>query len=203
MHQELKKHFQVFKNFDCYFWIGGMCIYDLLNDITPNDIDVFFRREKDANKIVEFLTKKKRFSIEIKRSAGALLKAPDGTLYDILCVARSPEHLFHNFFDYSVACAAVDTNNFFWHHEDYFAHCEEKKLYYIENGPRNEGGKFKRLSKMLSKGFSIDSENLQKWLKKVQEDKKSLKINKFNLKSIYFQKLENLEFDIKKIKLKD
>ena len=56
---------------------------------------------------------------------------------------------------------------------------------------------------MLSKGFSIDSENLQKWLKKIQEDKKSLKINKFNLKSIYFQKLENLEFDIKKIKLKD
>ena len=96
MKNDFEKHLKLFKNLNVFFWIGGACIYDFFNGHKPNDIDVFFKSEKDVNKAISIL-KKKGFKLIINRNVGALLESRDGIKYDLLNVCKSPEHLFNNF----------------------------------------------------------------------------------------------------------
>ena len=138
-----------------------------------------------------------------KRNVGALYESKSGIKYDLLYICKSPEHLFYNFNDYSVCCAAIDNREVFWHHEDYFKHCENKELYYIEKYPHTDLSKQKRLKKYLNKGFSINSKNLLLWLEKMHSDKKLLKKKPFDIKQVFYRKLENLKFKTIKTKIKE
>jgi hypothetical protein len=204
MKNDFKKHFKLFNNLNVYFWIGGACIYDFFNAQKPTDIDVFFKSEKDVNKAISIL-KKRGFKLILKRNIGALFESREGVRYDLLCLTKNPEHLFHNFNDFTVCCAAVDSDGFFWHHEDYFEHCDNKKLHYIEKRMTNDLNKQKRLKKYLHKGFSMNNQNLLKWIEKLESDRKKCRNEgiKINVKQVFFEKLENLKFNIIKTKIKD
>ena len=202
MKNDFKKHLKIFNNLNVYFWIAGGAIYDFFNDQTPNDIDVFFKSQKDLKKAEELL-RRKGFKLILNRNVGALYQSKDGIKYDLLYVSKSPQDLFHNFFDYSVCCAAIDNKNNFIYHENYFEHCDKKELHYVESCPKSDQVKQKRLKKMINKGFSIDSQNLTLWLEKMDSDKKILKKRSFNMRDIPHMKSKNLKFNIIKTKLKD
>ena len=203
MKKDIRDHFKIFKSLNVYCWIAGGSIYDYFNGNTPSDIDVFFKSQKDVEKAMSLL-KRKGFRLLINRNVGGQFESRDGVKYDILFLGKTPEHLFHNFFDYSVCCAAIDNKGNFFHHEDYFEHCDKKEIHYIEKCPKSDSVKRKRLKKFIEKGFSIDSENLLSWFKKMDSDKKQLKKRPFNIKEVAYMKLENnLKFNIIKTKLKD
>lgn len=202
MKKDLRDHLKLFDSLNVYCWIAGAAVYDYFNDNKPNDIDVFFKSQKDVEKAIALL-KKKRFKLVVYRNVGAQFESKNGVKYDLLFLSKTPDHLFHNFFDYSVCCAAVDNRGNFFHHEDYFKHCEKKELHYIENCPKQDVVKIKRLKKYLKRGFSIDSKNILQWVEKLDFDKKRLKKKPFNIKSVPYMKLENnLKFNIIKTKLK-
>jgi hypothetical protein len=202
MKNEFNKHLKIFNGLNVYFWIGGAAIYDFFSANKPNDIDVFFRSEKDLQKAINLL-KRKGFRILFKRNVGALLESRDGVKYDLLNVCKSPEHLFNNFNDFTICCAAIDSNGIFWHHEEYFDHCDKKELHYIENRVNTDAVKQKRLKKFVSRGFTISSQNLIKWLEKLDYDKKTLKKRPQEIKKIFHKKLEKINFKTIKTKLKD
>ena len=202
MKNDFKKHLKIFDSLNVYCWIAGGAIYDFFNGNTPNDIDVFFKIEKDVKK-AEALLRKKGFKLILKRNVGALYQSKNGMQYDLLYVSKTPEHLFHSFFDYSVCCAAIDNKNNFFHHEDYFEHCDKKELHYVELCPKSDTVKQKRLKKFIKRGFSMDSKNLLIWLEKIESDKKVLKRRSFSMKEIPYIKLNNLKFNIIKTKVKD
>ena len=202
MKKDLRDHLKLFDRLNVYCWIAGGAVYDYFNDNKPNDIDIFFKNQKDVEKAISLL-KKKRFRVTAYRNVGAQLESKTGIKYDLLFLGKTPEHLFYNFFDYSVCCAAVDNRGNFFYHEDYFKHCENKELHYIENCPKQDIVKIKRLKKHLKKGFLIDSQNILSWIEKFESDKKRLKKKPFNMKEVAYMKLENnLKFNIIKTKLK-
>jgi 3-dehydroquinate synthetase len=202
MKKDLRDHLKLFDSLNVYCWIAGGAIYDYFNGNRPNDIDVFFKSLKDVKKAMELL-RKKRFKLIIHRNVGGQFESPQGVKYDLLFLSKTPEHLFHNFFDYSVCCAAVDNKGNFFHHENYFEHCEKKEIHYVEHCPKQDIVKIKRLKKYLERDFSIDSKNLLLWLGKMSSDKKRLKKKSFNVKEIGYMKLcDNLKFKIIKTKLK-
>ncbi len=203
MKNDFNKHLKLFDSLNVYCWIAGGAIYDFFNGNTPNDIDVFFKNQKDLEKAISLL-KRKGFKVIINRNTGAQLQSRNGIKYDLLFLGKTPEHLFHNFFDYSVCCAALDNKGNFFYHEDYFKHCEKRELHYVEKCPKADKVKQKRLKKLINKGLFIDAENLLLWLNKLDSDKKELKKKPFNMKTIACMKLENnLKFNIIKTKLKD
>jgi hypothetical protein len=202
MKNDFKKHLKIFESLNVYCWIAGGAIYDFFNGNTSNDIDVFFKSEKDVKK-AEALLRKKGFKLILNRNVGALYQSKNGIKYDLLYISKNPEHLFHSFFDYSICCAALDNKGNFFHHEDYFKHCEKKELHYVESFPKSDLVKLKRLKKFIKRGFSIDSENLLLWLEKMDSDKKTLRKRNLSMKEIPYIKLNNLKFNIIKTKLKD
>ena len=202
MKKDLRDHLKLFDSLNVYCWIAGGAIYDYFNDNKPNDIDVFFKSQKDVEKAISLL-KKKRFKLILSRNIGAQFESKNGVKYDLLFLGKTPEHLFYNFFDYSVCCAAVDNKGNFFHHEDYFSHCEKREIHYVESCPKQDVVRIKRLHKFLKKGFSIDSKNLILWLEKMNSDKKRLKRKSFNIKEVSYMKSNyDLKFKIIKTKLK-
>ena len=89
MKNDFNKHLKLFDNLNVYCWIAGGAIYDFFNGNTPNDIDIFFKNEKDVKK-AEALLRKRGFKLILKRNVGALYESRDGTKYDLLYISKNP-----------------------------------------------------------------------------------------------------------------
>ena len=203
MKKDLRDHLKVFDKLNIYCWIAGGSVYDYFNGNKPADIDIFFKSEKDLNKAKDLL-KRKGFKFIVDRNIGALFESKDGVKYDLLFLGKSPEHIFYNFFDFSVCCAAIDNKGNFFYHENYFEHCENKEIHYVETISKAFIFKHKRLKKYLNKGFNIDRDNLILWMEKVNTDNKEIRKKPFSAKQVPFMKIDknNLKFNIIKTKLK-
>lgn len=203
MKKDLRDHLKVFDKLNIYCWIAGGAVYDYFNGNKPVDIDIFFKSEKDLKKAKD-LVRRKGFKFLVDRNVGAQFESKDGVKYDLLYLGKSPEHIFYNFFDFSVCCAAVDNKGNFFYHENYFEHCENKEIHYIEAVSKAFIFKHKRLKKYLDKGFNIDRDNLMLWMEKVNTDNKEIRKKPFSAKQVPFMKIDknNLKFNIIKTKLK-
>jgi hypothetical protein len=170
--KNLKKiKFEILKKFNSYCWIAGGAVADFFLDKKPVDIDVYFPSEKDkeaaVNKLIKMGGKKIRtypLGIKVKYR---------GTTYDLCYLKPTPQETIDHF-DYTVCAAAIDKDEKFYSHEDFFEHVEEKRLYYMGDKTENQRVHFlprvRRLKKYLKKGYSIDEENLEKWLTKLVDD---------------------------------
>jgi len=167
--QNLKKiKFEVLSKFPCYCWIAGGAIVSFLLGQKVKDVDIFFPSEKDRKK-----------SINIFKGMGAKLihEFPLGTKmkykglsFDLVHLGDSPEDCIH-LFDYTVCSVAVDKNQKFFYHKDFFEHLESKEIHYMSNHPaKHYVGKAKRMVKYLNKGFTLDQKNLEKWLNGLIKD---------------------------------
>jgi tRNA nucleotidyltransferase/poly(A) polymerase len=172
--ENLKKiKFEVLSNFNSDCWIAGGAITDFILGRKIRDIDVFFPSEKDALKAKNKLTSiGGKMTFEYPQGFNVKYR---GTHYDLAFVGATAQETIDRF-DYTVCAIAVDKNKKFIHHEDYFNHLEKMELHYIGNHPNKFYlNKAKRLLKYFDKGFSLDQDNLEKWLHTLIKDHKKAK----------------------------
>ena len=98
-----------------------------------------------------------------------------GMSYDLVNLGATPQETIDQF-DYTCCAIAVDKNKKFVHHEDYFKHVGDRELHYIGKHPNKfYVNKAKRMLRYFDKGFSINDENLEKWLNMLIQDHKKPK----------------------------
>ena len=155
--ENLKKiKFEILSNFSGDCWIAGGAITDFILGRKIKDIDVFFPSEKDAlkakNKLVSIGG---RMTYEYPQGFNVKYK---GGNYDLAYIGSTPQ------------------NKKFTHHKDYFNHLESMELHYIGNHPNKFYlNKAKRILRYFDKGFSLDQDNLEKWLNTLIKDHKKPK----------------------------
>ncbi len=99
----------------------------------------------------------------------------DNLMKQTRIVGDNPQSTIEQF-DYTCCAVAVDKNKKFTYHKDYFNHLESKELHYIGNHPNKFYlNKAKRLLRLLDKGFTLDQENMEKWLNTLIKDHKKPK----------------------------
>ncbi len=154
-----------------YCWIAGGAIADYFLDKKPNDIDIYFPSEKAKKKGVNKF--KNLGAKNIREYPFGTKMLYRGMKYDLAFLKPTPEESIEQF-DYTVCSAAIDKDQKFYSHPDFFEHLEEKKLYYLgsdpQRGPSHSVNKARRLLKHLRKGYSIDQEHLWFWLDKIIKD---------------------------------
>ena len=186
----LKKiRFPILKEFGSNCWIAGGAISDFFLDRDCKDIDIFFPNTIEKKKAIEELTRlggRMQGSSSDNIGAATTFKYKGDTI-NIIHLGTTPEECITRF-DYTVCCAAIDKKGNFCHHEKYFEHLGNKKIYYLGNHPNaNFKNKSRRLQKYLGKGYSIDKENLDYWLIRLIQDqnrarnKKSVNITSFKI----------------------
>ena len=172
--ENLKKiKFEILSQFHSDCWIAGGAITDFILGRKIRDIDVFFPSEKDMNK-----AKNKLISIGGKLvyeyTQGINMKYK-GMHYDLGHLAPSAQETI-NQFDYTACSICVGKDKKFLYHEDYFNHLENKELHYIGNHPNKFYlNKAKRMLRYLDKGFTLNQDNLEKWLNTLIKDHKRRK----------------------------
>lgn len=154
-----------------YCWIAGGAIVDFFQDRKPSDVDIYFPSEKLKQKAVnKFKNLKAKIIREYPLGTKALYR---GMRYDLMYLKPTPEECFEEF-DYTVCCAAIDKDEKFYSHPDFFNHLEEKKLHYLGSsetaGANHPINKARRLQKYIKKGYSIDETNLNFWLDSTIKD---------------------------------
>ena len=175
MVEQLKKikdnHFDILKHFN-YYWIAGGAIRDSLVGKVPYDIDIFFPSQVDQRKAKGALNKQNIPKIEnFKKGAKYLY---NNIKYDLLYTKKDPESCLAHF-DFTICCAAIDSDNIFYYHENYFNHLENNKLVYTGYSHNlNWKCKCRRLKRFLNKGYKMSSENHALWLEKLEKDQESL-----------------------------
>jgi hypothetical protein len=171
-----KIHFYLLKKFKSYCWISGGSIADVFEERKPRDVDVYFPSNKAKDEAVEVLMAERARVIQVY-PMGTKLQYND-TEIDLTHVGRTPQEVFEKF-DYTIVCAAIDKSGEFYSHPQFFEHLGEKKLHYTGNAPSKGAAhytnKAKRYRKYLKKGFSMDEENLDKWLDSLVRDNKKPK----------------------------
>ena len=171
--KEFKKYFKLFEGLDVYFWIASGGIRDFFAKEKPKDIDFFFpdqeSRKKAAKKILQAGANKTK---DLPRGEQFILNGEyhdlvcwDGT-GDPPCIAKNPTEMIE-WFDYTVEMAALDSNGQFFHHPKFHEDIKNKKLTRNPNHriqdlyPRMNN---KRLMMYIKRGYSIDREDLIKFL---------------------------------------
>ena len=101
-----------------------------------------------------------------------------GMKYDLIYLKPTPEECFEDF-DYTVCCAAIDKDQKFYSHPDFFDHLEKRELHYLgksqSKGASHPINKARRLQKYIKKGYSIDTDNLSFWLDTTIKDQQNFK----------------------------
>ena len=165
--------FEILSQFSSDCWIAGGAITDFFLGRKIRDIDVFFPSEKltvkGKNKLINLGGK-----VTYEYPSGFCMKYK-GNSYDLCSIGATAQETIDNF-DYTVCSIAVDKNQKFVHHPDYFKDLQEKEIHYIGNHPNKfYVNKAKRLLRYMDKGFNIDQENLEKWLSMLITDHKKPK----------------------------
>lgn len=169
----LKKiRFPILKEFGSNCWIAGGAISDFFLDRDCKDIDIFFPnviQKKKAIEKLDCLGAKMQGASPDVAGAATTFKYKGDTI-NIIHLGTTPEECISRF-DYTVCCAAIDRKGNFYYHEKYFEHLDSKEVHYLGNHPNiNFKNKSRRLQKYLSKGYSINKENLIHWLTKLIQD---------------------------------
>ena len=172
--QNLKKiKFDILSEFNSDCWIAGGAITDLLLGRKIKDIDVFFPTEKA---LIKGKNKLKSIGgrLMFEYPSGFCMKYR-GMSYDLSFLGDDPQSTIDQF-DYTCCAIAVGKDKKFVYHDDYYKHLESKELHYIGNHPNKFYlNKAKRLLRMFDKGFTLDEENLEKWLNTLIRDHKKAK----------------------------
>jgi len=166
----MQPHFEIFEGLDIYFWIAGGAIKDFFIGKSPKDYDFFFVSQEDRK-----VAQKRLLEI----GATKLKNLPHGerytyknNYYDMVCwsdsneslaSAKTPEEMI-KLFDFTIGMAALDNKGKFVCHDDFEKHIKSKTLVRNSIQDRRPRINNKRLLKYIKEGFTIDSENLLKWL---------------------------------------
>ena len=175
-----------------YFWVAGGAIRDYLvtGGTTPKDLDIFFPNEKERDKAINYLNWKefKRLK-QLPREKGITFDlTTEGVPEDYHNLAQGCKYNYHSmdigcwdgksgepnysstpqecidWFDFTVEMGALDSegNTFF---ASGYEHDIKNKIL-IRNSMRHgyPRGNNRRLLKYIREGFTIDNENLLKWL---------------------------------------
>ncbi len=172
--ENLKKiKFEILSEFHSDCWIAGGAITDFMLGRKIRGIDIFFPSDKARIKARNKLTNVgAKFIFEYP--SGFRMKYR-GMNYDLVYLGATPQETIDQF-DYTCCAIAVGKDKKFTYHEDYFTHLEKMEIHYIGNHPNKfYTNKVKRLLKYLNKGFTLDQENLEKWLNTVLKDHKKPK----------------------------
>jgi hypothetical protein len=154
-----------------YCWIAGGAIADFFLDKKPYDVDVYFPSEKAKKKAIN---KFKNLGAKVIREYPLITKIfYRGAKYDFAFLKSTPEECIKQF-DYTVCSAAIDKDEKFFSHPDFFQHIEEKKLHYMGDAISSPVVKARRLQKHLRKGYKMNEEELKLWLDNlIKENQKS------------------------------
>ena len=169
--QNLKKiKFEMLSEFNADCWIAGGAITDLYLGRKIRDIDIFFGSNSEVvkakNKLISIGGK---LIFEYPQGFNVKYK---GMNYDLAHIGANVHETIENF-DYTVCAIAVGKDKKFIYHKDYFDHLEKMELHYAGNHPNKfYVNKAKRLLRYMDKGFSLDEENLEKWLNTLIKDHK-------------------------------
>jgi len=168
--KHMQPHFEIFEGLDVYFWIAGGSIKDFFISKKPKDYDFFFTSHEDREiaqkRLLESGAQKVK---DLPRGEKYIYK---DNYYDMLCWSGSDESLANaktpeemiKLFDFTIGMAALDNKGKFVCHSDFENHIKSKILVRNPIQDRHPRVNNRRLLKYIKEGFTIDNENLLKWL---------------------------------------
>lgn len=168
--KHMQPHFEIFEGLDVYFWIAGGAIKDFFTGKNLKDYDFFFTSHEDRGMAQKRLLESGAQKVkDLPRGEKYIYK---DNYYDMLCWsgsgeslanAKTPEEMIE-LFDFTIGMAALDNKGKFVCHSDFENHIKSKSLVRNRIRDRQPRVNNKRLLKYMRDGFTIDSENLLKWL---------------------------------------
>jgi tRNA nucleotidyltransferase/poly(A) polymerase len=157
----LKQYFDIFKPLGVYSWVAGGVVRDFLRQDDSKDVDFYFKSEKDKESASEFL-KKSGYNLTHSWSHHYTFQK-DGLTLDVSHRENNPSDCISKF-DYTISACAVDSDFNLYFHDDFLKDLERDKLVRISQTDRIIITNIKMLNRFLKKGYTIDNENLIKYL---------------------------------------
>tara|TARA_A100001201_G_C4092979_1_gene202774 strand:- start:2505 stop:3092 length:588 start_codon:yes stop_codon:yes gene_type:complete len=178
--EEIKEVLKPLEGCGLYYWVAGNSIVSFFLGKKIQEVNIYFQSSKDRSAAEGYLFSKGYKTI--KRLASGSKMRKGNSVIDLLFSKKTPEETLKRF-DFSIACAAIDSNGTFYCHESFFQDMEEKNLNYTGNQQNMGSYSFKnkslRLLKYMNQGFSIkNNKNMIFWLKKLNEDQEQIKQNR-------------------------
>lgn len=149
------------EEFDGKFWIAGGCLRDFCRGKRPVDIDLFFPSEEDYLKVKKHLVEERGFEVKFENdNADKMVGEYNGLNLRIDLVKRwfkSPEDTI-DAFDFTVAQAALDRENFYCSEEFLFDMMARRLVVHKLPFPVSS---MRRIPKYLKKGFTVCKGTMQ------------------------------------------
>jgi hypothetical protein len=148
--KHMQPHFEIFEGLEIYFWIAGGAIKDFFIGKNLKDYDFFFISHKDRGIAQQRLLESGAQKVkDLPRGEKYIYK---DNFYDMLCWSDSDESLAN-------AKAPEEMIKLFVEN-----HIKSKILVRNPIQDRHPRVNNRRLLKYIKDGFTIDNENLLKWL---------------------------------------
>lgn len=176
-----------------YFWVASGAIRDyfVTGGTTPKDLDIFFPNRQQRDKAINYLKWKDFKTIShLPRERGSTFNLTKESVPHEYChLAQGEKYAYHSmdigcwdgrlegpqsyattpqecisWFDFTIEMAALDSNNKFICHSSFEHDINNKTLIRNSIQYAHPRGNNRRLLKYIKEGFTIDNENLLKWL---------------------------------------
>ena len=178
--EEIKEVLKPLNGSGLYHWVAGDAITSFFLGRNISDLHVYFTSGKERL-LAEGYLFSKGYKVIKRNNLGCKMRKAN-SIIDVLFSKKTPEETLYKF-DYTVFCAAIDSEGKFYCHERFFEDMEDKNLYYTGNhqsiGAYSFKSKSNNLQRFINKGFGIkDEKNLLFWLKRLTLDQEQIKQNK-------------------------
>jgi hypothetical protein len=142
----------------CDVWVAGGAILSVLNQVSPNDIDLFFKNENDLKKAMLFFTVN---SGKVYYESDKVIKIQYKSLkLDLVKIYFESPLQCINDFDFDICKAYVYQNELFLHNG--FKTTFKQKLLVISGNIQYPFSTLYRLQKYTNKGYILDYNSCKK-----------------------------------------